>query len=193
MDWKNWETWQGWIIDGFKALIGIMLLWVGKWLKKNSSPYLKSVKSFFKMDVRLIELELKIKQIEETKIINTNRSFAFLRTLVIPYFITDGEGNLTFANDAWLKMTGFNDLGDALGGGYLQAIPKENRKAMMEERDDFFKHPAPYQAIVYFENIQTQNLVKTSCRSDLVYDHAGKLAEVIGRLEILSITPKTIV
>lgn len=190
MDWKIFEVWKGWVGHGIEALIGICIIYGSKWVWKNALPYIKNIKAVFKINSRITILESKVKDSENCIHILNDKFLAFLRTSENPYFITNNKGELIFANDTWLKSFGFHDMDDAKGIGYLQAIPKEAREAMIKENENFLKHPGNYQGDVTFEHLEDASLIYARCRGYAFYNNNGEFEAIIGRLKILSILPK---
>lgn len=102
-----------------------------------------------------------------------------------PIFINDKLGNVIFVNAAWLEMTGFNNPKDAMGFGWMKALPEEEAERLQIINETLTKHPSSFMGEIIFKNIKTQEIIKTNCRTTLIRDSKDNIVSTIGTLEIL--------
>jgi PAS domain S-box-containing protein len=171
----KWE----WAADTFKALILVAATWAANYARKKFIPFLKAIKRIVKVSDRVDALEVEVSIIE-------SRLRAALHTDPNPAFIVDAKTDLIYANPAWGEMTGFSNIQDAYGKGYLKAIPPEDRDSIERDGERFAEHPSSYEGDVRFRHIKTKQIISTIVRSELVYDKNGELIQTIGRIKILT-------
>lgn len=171
MDWTKID-----IADIAKvAIIGVGG-WAANIVRKKAWPFIKSLVKFGNVVERQDNLEKQFK-------IKQSRNRAILHIDKHPIFITDNKGEVTYVNPAWVEMTGMDER-DALGKGYLQAIPDEDIDSMEAKSERMIKHPSSLYDEVVFIHVRTKQIIKTMCRSEPVYqDESHK--ETIGRLYII--------
>lgn len=150
---------------------------VGGWIVKKFWPSVKNAKRMYGL---LTELDWLKKEV----VVMKERQFKILYTAPDPIFICNPKGEVTFVNPAWLQMTGIRTEKDALGFGFMKAIPEEDRDNLLEESERLVEHPGSYEGIVRFQHIGTTDIVTTMCRSEPYY-YNGEHIETIGRLSIL--------
>ena len=129
-------------------------------------------------------LDDKLNVIINTQELMREKQKALMYSDLTPMFTLDANENLTFVNAAWLKLTGFNNPEDAYGIGWLRAIPEDERKKLMDIREQQRQSPFAFYDTVIFKNIMTGELVKTTCKTTLVKDAKGQVIEKIGSLQV---------
>jgi PAS domain-containing protein len=167
-----------WKEDSFKGAIGIVVAWAGAYTAKRFRPSIKYVKAWFKMKDSVTKLEY-------NHAILNNSFKALLQIDRHPIFIVNNKNEVVFVNAAWMEMTGMRDSKDALGFGWLQAIPEKDRDRILEQGERIQEHPSNFAGHVEFQNVQTGTPTNTWCRSVPVFDDENKFDSIIGRLYIV--------
>lgn len=167
-----------WAIDSFKAGILVLLTWGTNYLRKKALPFLKEFRRFLK----LTEI---VDRIDNEVGVLKSKQMASLHTDVHPIFIMNNEGEMIYANPAWCDMTGFTNVKDAYGKGYLKAIPPEDIEMIEKQNERLVEHPSSYEGEIRFRHIKTKEIINTICRSELVHGRNEVLVETVGRLFIL--------
>lgn len=167
MDWQErFET----------AFVGVLGL-IGLWLVKKSKPLYNMAKRVYGL---MQELDILKKDVGIVK----DRQLKVLYTSSHPVFIVNPKGEVIFVNPAWLEMTGIRTEKDAFGFGFLKVIPEKNREAMIEQNELLSKHPSAFEGEVEFQNLITDEIILTICRSEPVF-YNGEHIETIGILTII--------
>lgn len=165
-----------WAIDTFKTLIGAAIIYVANWLREKFKPTLKHLK-------RINEVSDRVDVMESDLLVMKSRQMALIDVDHRPIFIMNSKNEVVKVNSAWLEMTGMKTEKEALGFGYLQAIPEEDREMIQERSDFFLEHPSPYSGEVRFKNVHTKEIIIAYCRSEF-FNKDQKLYETIGMLHI---------
>lgn len=186
----EWEWFKAGVIKVATWGGAILATWGANYARKRWKPFYKNLVAFIGLANRVISLEkTQAKQKQELEVID-NLLLAKLKIDEKPMFLNDNKGNLVFVNNSWLKVLGYSDPEDAYGEGYLLAIPEADRERVHRQAQRYAASPSPFSGVVTFINISTEAEVKTFCRTELVFDNNGNFFKTIGRLDILSITPK---
>lgn len=182
----EWEIWQGRIIVLFKGAIVFVLGYIGKESIKKVKPSFIYFRELFKGSEKILAVQNQIVLNTEDVYILKGMITSYMRLEKNPMFITDAKGDLESVNDSWLEVMGFRDSDDALGKGYLQAIPTNEEVLRVEGISErLIKHPSPYSVKVDFINVTTRKRFSALCKSDPVYTKERKLFLTVGILYIL--------
>ena len=168
MDWKE---------KGAETIFIGMLAFLGSFLVKKVKPVWKELKRMGGVTDKVDEQSLKIYILEKTldKLMHTDPN---------PVFITNRDGELVYANPAWIRMTGFSDATLAYGKGYLRAIVKHDREEMEQMSERLTEHPSSFEGDVRFQHLVTKEIINTVCRSEPIFGVDGEVIKTIGRLYI---------
>lgn len=164
-----------WAADLFKTLIGTAAVFSANWIRKKFKPTMKHLKRISEVSDRVDGLETKVMMIE-------GRQHALMYIDPRPIFVLNSKNEVKSVNPAWLEMTGMQTEKDALGFGYLRAIPEEDRDMMMEQAETFLEHPGAFSGEVKFKNVKTGTIIITYCRSEIVLNKE-LVVETIGILK----------
>lgn len=170
-----------WILDHKEDLgwLGAALLgfWRGwKFVSKKLNPFIKEIKRVAGASDRVDKLESELD-------IVTKRQFALIYIDTRPIFIINKKGEVSHVNAAWLEMTEMQSERDALGFGYMQAIPEEDKEMMIDRSEMFLDHPGSFSGEVRFQKVRSRQIITTYCRSEIIKDNET-LYETIGILSI---------
>jgi hypothetical protein len=72
-----------------------------------------------------------------------------------------------------------------MNGGYLLAIPEADRIKIEAQGEWLTQHPSPFSGEITFRHIHTGKLIKTYCRTEIVYDYENNFHQTVGRLDII--------
>lgn len=103
-----------------------------------------------------------------------------------PVFVTDGKGFLKFANAAWLRLMGCDDIQQVLGKGWLKTISDDDLEDVEFRLKLEAETPSPFYGEVLHKNLQTGETIKTRCRTQLIKDSDGNVIETLGVLELIT-------
>lgn len=169
------DDWKAQVAE--KTFIGALAL-AGAWLVKKSKPA-------WKWAVRQSSIGDRIEKLEIDLSIERSSRLAALKAATDPVYVIDPTGNMTFANPAFMAMTGFSSVEDAYGVGFLQAIHPDDIKQVKMIEEDLIKHPSSIEKNVRWVHRKTGEVTHTICRSELIKDKNGVLIERLGRIFIL--------
>ena len=167
-----------WQEEVFKGAIGIVLAWGGIYVGKRIKPLFRYVKNWIRVK-RIAE------KLETDSSVQQNTLRALLNIDKHPIFITNNEAEVEWVNRAWLEMTGIGTMDDALGFGFLSAIPVEDRDIVLEQGERIKNHPSNFVGEVRFRNVKSGKIINTWCISEVVYDHEDNFVNIIGRLYVV--------
>lgn len=156
------------------ALLGFWKGW--KFVSKKINPFIKQFK-------RVAEVSGRVDEIERELDIVTQRQFALIYVDTRPIFILNKKGEVSHVNAAWLEMTEMQNERDALGFGYMQAIPEEDRDDMMGKSEMFTQHPGSFAGEIRFKKVKSKQIITTYCRSEVIKNDET-LYETIGIISI---------
>jgi len=156
------------------ALLGFWRGW--KFVSKKLTPFIKQFK-------RVAVVSGRVDKIEKELDIVTKRQFALIYVDTRPIFILNKKGEVIHVNAAWLEMTEMQNERDALGFGYMQAIPDADKEMMMDRSEMFLEHPGSFSGEVRFQKIRSKQIITTYCRSEVIKNNET-LYETIGILSI---------
>lgn len=159
----------------FEALIIAALLFIGEWLRKKFKPTVKAIK-------RMSEVSDRVDDLEEKVIMLNGRQHSLIYIDPQPIFIFNEKAEVKSVNPAFLEMTGFTNEKEALGVGFLKAIPKENRQETLSQIDDFVKHGGTFASEIILQNIDTKEIIKTYCRIESI-KNKEVIIEAVGTLK----------
>lgn len=168
------------------ALIGAVG-WIANYIRPKIVPWMKERLRTWKNTERIDALEAEIKVIRVRLHIAESKQMAALHTAPDPIFIMNPGGELVYANPAWGLMTGFTNIEDAYGKGYMQAIPPHDRDEIEKQNERLVEHPGSFEGEIRFRHLRTKDIINTICRSEPVHDDKEKVIETIGRLYIVTI------
>ncbi len=164
----------------FKTLIGLALAASAKYLFTKIKPGYIAIKKWLKVAEKVDELHKEAATLKSAQL-------AMHHINKDPIFLTNPKGEVTFVNAAWLNMTGIGDSRDAIGFGYLRAIPHEDLEYIKRQSDTLQEHPSPFSGKIRFKHIHTGDIYVTDCRSELIFNHEQKHVETIGRLYVIEV------
>jgi len=99
--------------------------------------------------------------------------------LEIAYWECDEKGLLTYANGTWLKRHGLT-LEEALGHGWQQAIPVENRKAVLLHWNTAIVDQNEDEIDAVVTNTITGETFPIKAVYSIIKDTAGNIVKIIG-------------
>ena len=155
------------------AIVGFWKSWV--FIAKKIKPVVRLAKRVAVVSDRVDELENKVEIVEK-------RQFALIYVDTRPIFIMNKKNEVTHVNTAWLEMTEMQSEREALGFGYLQAIPEEDKEMMMDRSEIFLEHPSAFSGNVRFKKVKTGKIITVHCRSELINQNE-MLYETVGILK----------
>ena len=169
MDWKE---------EAAKTIIGGVIIFVGSYFfklaKRSITPLRKIIKNAQEIERLIISLDRNDRMLDA--IIEIHRS---------PIYFTDKDGGMIYANTAWVELTGFTNVEDAYGMGYMRAVSDEDEQEIMQINQTYYKHPSDLEGIVVFVNLRTKLRIPCKFRSKVVRTDAGEFIMGIGILEII--------
>ena len=166
------------VVKIFKSGLLALLTWVGIYARKNAIPILKQLKEIYKIDDR-------VDIIENNLAVTINEQAALIHAATDPIFIIDAKGNMVYANPAWGSFTGFDNIEDAYGLGWMDAIQDAHLNRIERLHKRLLEHPSSYDDDVPMKNIKTKLPLLARCRTQLIRDKKGNIVKTIGRLQIL--------
>jgi PAS domain-containing protein len=162
-------------VDIFKALLLPALLFTANWIRKKFKPTFKHIK-------RITEVSDRVDKIEKDLDLVKKRQTALIEVDNRPIFILNGKGEVIKVNSAWLDMTEMKSEKEALGFGYLQAIPEDDREMMVERNELFVEHPSVFSGEIRFLKVKSKQIITAYCRSEPI-KNGEILIETIGILD----------
>lgn len=162
-----------WLID-HKGTISTVLLTGGGIAKGLMVVYKKLYKPVKKLISNIEKIDYLSGKVDGSLYINPH-----------PIFISNEKNEVTFVNAAWLEMTEMTDAKQALGMGWMSAIPDEDKERMEEIVDRYTKYPSEFKGIVTFKGLVTGKIVKANCRTNLIRDEENNIIMTFGLLQIL--------
>lgn len=108
---------------------------------------------------------------------NSNMATVLLQEAPDAVFITDGDGNCTWVNDAYTQWTGLS-VDQAFGKGWHQAIAREDRENVFDEWDRAVRERANFVGHYNWTNGIKEFAVR--CRTKLTIGPKGNLVGAIG-------------
>lgn len=168
---------MGWEVgaDTFKGLILATLLFIGGYIRKKLRPTVKLIK-------RILDVSDRVDKMESEVMIVKGRQMALMYCDPKPMFLLNEKNEVKWVNPAWLELTGIASERDAMGFGYLRAIPEEDLEKMTEQSEVFKNHPGSFAGEVRFKNVKTGVVTNTFCRSEIVNVNE-RLVETVGILK----------
>ena len=175
MEWKReWNE---------KIFVGVITFLGGIFVKK-ARPTWNQLKRLANSSDDIDRIRREILELKKNNELTNERLEKLMYTSENPIFITNNEGEVISVNLAYLEMTGIRTYKDALGIGYMQAIPHSNRDYMKEQMELFAEHPSSFIDQLVFQHISNGNIIVTKCRSEpILFD--DELFETIWRLTII--------
>lgn len=161
--------------DTGKGLASVFIIWVVNYLRKRSKPLFEAAK-------RIANYGKITKQLELDLAVERSKLAALLDISPNPYYIINEEGEMTYANQAWVEKIGFKDDSEAYGLGYLRGVHPEDRADVSSQRKLLAKSPSSYNGIVRFRNLRTHEDIIMTCVSRVFKDNNGKVIGTIGTL-----------
>lgn len=168
------DDWKAQVAE--KTFIGALALF-GAWLVKKSRPA-------WKWGVKMSSIDSRVDKIELELSIERSSRIAALKAATDPVYIMNAEGDMIFANPAFMDMIGYNNAEDIYGKGYLMAIPAEDLERVEAISERLIDHPSSFEGKVRFQH-KDGSIVNTIVRSELIKDKNGVLIERLGRIFIL--------
>ena len=148
MDWKEKFT-----EISFIGVVGFVASWLLKWGKKTIKDYTSGASEI----KNLSEVVRRLNEVEEFKL-------AMMHFNSNPMFIVDDDGSLEYVNPAWCEMTGFKNPDDALGMGYMRAIPERFKDEVIDMNEKAVRHPSTFEGEIIFQHLYDKHLeIKTFC------------------------------
>ena len=154
------------------ALLATWKFW--RLVAKKVSPLIKEIRKIAGVSDRMDAIEKKTDLIEK-------RQMALISVDNRPIFILNEKNELKSANEAWLEMTEMTNEKDALGFGYLQVIPEDDRDMIIKRSELFLKHHTSFAGNVRFIKLRSKKIFTAYCRTDIIKDNEI-LVETIGIL-----------
>jgi len=169
MEWKE---------EAAKTIIGGVIIFVGSYFfklaKRSILPLKKIIKNAQEIE-RLITSLDELSKVQDA-IIEIHRS---------PIYFTDKDGGMIYANTSWVELTGFTNVEDAYGMGYMRAVSDEDEQEIMGINQSYYKHPTDIEGCVIFVNIRTKERIPCKYRSKVVRNDKGEFIMGIGIIEII--------
>lgn len=180
----EWD-WKAEIYTAGKWLGAFVVTWGFNQVRKKWKPFYANLKKFIRQTERVDALEIITKKnATEIEVIN-NTILGIFDLENYPIFINDNDGELVFVNSQWLKTLGFSDPNDALGSGFMIAIPELDRDRIESQARRLQKNPSPFRGVVNFIHTQTGAPIKMFCRTEVIFDYSNNYIKTIGRLDVI--------
>lgn len=159
------------------ALITTAILFIFGYMRKKAVPVHTAFKRILSVPDRVDAVEKNVEHIKK-------RQLALIDLDPNPILIMNGEGEVTRVNSAFLEMTEMGSDKEALGFGYLQAIPEKERDNVRERMELFVEHPSQsFSGEMKFWKIKTKTEVLAYFRSESI-NKDEKLYEIISMADI---------
>ena len=113
-----------------KGILGGICIWVFGKITKYVNPKIKKLIQITHSVDRILKLETDVDLIEEENFILRAILISIVKTAIYPMYMLDENSDLILVNDAWLKITGYNNPEDAYGSGYISSICEEDKDEM---------------------------------------------------------------
>lgn len=166
-----------WKDDLWKPALAAVLGWVSTKAGKKIVPFAKEVWKLKDVNKELAELKKQI-------YLHKEEMSALLHIMKMPMFVNNEKMELVWVNAAWLEMTGFRDPEDALGFGYLRAVPERYHSQYEAISEQMKRHPFNFTGTVVMRNVETKQEITCFCRTKDISDENGNLVKVLGILII---------
>jgi len=163
--------------------MAILATAIANYARKKAIPFFK----FVKKCIGIIE---KLEKLENKNAISESNFRAFMNILKTPIFITNLKGEVTYVNRAWLRFTGLQ-FSDSMGFSYLSVIPlavstdDKYQEKIEKLINRLILHPSSWEGEIIFQPKGTAELIKTICRTELIYDENKEQVETIWSLDII--------
>lgn len=161
--------------DTGKSLLLAFIIWASNQLRKKIIPVWGNVK-------RVWNLSKIVKDLEFTVYTEKNKLQALLQISPHPIYIINEEGEMIYANQAWIDLTGYKDEKEAYGLGYLRSVHPEDRSEVSNQRKLLANSDTAYNGQVRFRNLRTHEDITRTCVSQTFKDNIGKVIGTIGTL-----------
>ena len=132
----------------------------------------------------IYRIEGKVNVFSERQITMFNRQKSLINIQKDPMFITDCKGMLVYVNPAWLNFFGVDNEETVYQMGWVQLIPPENRKDVIDAHWLMIKNPSPVSMEITILHAKTKKPLTVFCRTDVYLNEKKELIEIIGYLDI---------
>jgi PAS domain S-box-containing protein len=110
---------------------------------------------------------------------NTDKKFTVLANLApVGIYLTDPEGDCSYANPAWLNMAGMK-LEDALGKGWVNGIHPDDRKLVFESWEKMVNSNGKWGMEYRFQTSDGKITIVYGLANP-EYDERGKIISYVG-------------
>lgn len=165
--------------DTFKGLVATVIGAIATLSYKKLKPTYNAVRRFLALTNRTekLALDLSILQSERIALFHTDQN---------PIVIKNTKMELVYCNPAFLDLTGMDNMEDALGFGFTEAVHPDDKDRTDKLWATQVLHPSQTYGTVKFRNIQNGTSILTAFRSKLVFNYKGELIETFVRFYIIT-------